>query len=49
MYMPEEVPILFVYHCGKLGGRYLCFSCLSDRERRREIISKNNDSNYIIK
>lgn len=43
--MSEYIPILKVYHPGKLGGQYLCMECLTDRERRNREAKKRK--NYL--
>lgn len=30
-YPTDEIPVLLVYHRGKLGGRYICYNCLLNR------------------
>ena len=30
----QHTPIMKVYHCGKLNGKYLCRKCLIDKTQR---------------
>ncbi len=35
-YPSDNVPVLLVHHPGKLNGKHVCYTCLSDRRYRTE-------------